>query len=182
MPADLTALLERVASGDREAFSALYQLSSSRLFRLATLVTGDEALAEEALQDAYLQIWHGASTYDASRGTPDTWMNVLVRRRCIDLLRREGRRQQHIVEAEWEHLPSSLPDPMAQAMLDHDARRLMVCMEGLDPSQRDALGMAYFHGLSHRELASRLSVPLGTLKSWIRRGLDRLDKCLHHEL
>lgn len=181
-PADPADLIHLVAQGDQDAFAKLYQLTAPRLFRLAVLVTGHKELAEEALQDAFLQVWHGASSYDASRGHLNTWLNVIVRRRCIDLLRRQGGRTVALLEADQAALVSDSGDPFDTVALDSDARRLHTCLQGLETSQRQALGMAYFQGLSHTELANSLRIPLGTLKSWIRRGLARLDKCLHHEL
>lgn len=181
-PVDPADLIRLVAQGDETAFSKLYTLTAPRLYRLALLVTGQREIAEEALQDAFLQVWHGASGYDPSRGQLSTWMNVIVRRRCIDLVRRHGGRTQSLSDAEQAALVSELGDPFDAVALDSDARRLHACLQGLESSQRQALGMAYFQGLSHNELAISLKVPLGTLKSWIRRGLARLDKCLHHEL
>jgi RNA polymerase sigma-70 factor (ECF subfamily) len=180
--AHLHGLLAAVALGDRVAFRKLYDATSARLFGFALRILKRHELAEEALQDAFVSIWHAAPSYQVHLSAPLTWMAAIVRNKALDV-----RRRQHAA-AETEFGPSdydpvdSLQDaaagPQERAQLSSDARVLAACMERLAGRQRQAIGMAYLHDLSHSEVAAQLSLPRGTGKTWIRRGLERLRDCL----
>lgn len=163
---EMESLLERVARGDREAFRALYEASVRRMFAAARRILGDPDLAEDAVQEAYLRIWRNAAQYDPARGAVLAWMGRIVRNASLDRIPAE-RPADRIEEVEIAALPA---EPM-------DARVLQ-CLKTLPESQARALILAYVHGLTHAELADRLSVPLGTAKSWVRRGAEMLRQCI----
>ncbi len=174
----LRDLLGATALGDRAAFARLYALTSTKLFAVVLRILGRRDKAEEALQEAYVQIWRGAGTYRQEDGQPFTWMASIARYRAIDLARRE-RSTVPIDEAPGrETWATADPDPLARAQSSEDARRLNECLGRLDERRRSCLILAYYQGLTHEELAARLNLPLGTVKTWIRRSLIRLKECL----
>jgi RNA polymerase sigma-70 factor (ECF subfamily) len=182
----LRQLLSAVALGDRGAFRTLYDATSARLYGCALRVLRQEALAEEALQDAFVAIWHAASTYQAHLAAPTTWMTTIVRNKALDV----RRRMQASVESDGASLDAEpIGDPLAalqdaaagpqeRLQMSRDAQALARCLETLASRQRQAICMAYLHELSHGEVAAQLDAPLGTIKTWIRRGLERLRVCL----
>jgi RNA polymerase sigma-70 factor (ECF subfamily) len=180
--AHLHGLLAAVALGDRTAFRKLYDATSARLFGFALRILKRHELAEEAMQDAFVSIWHAAPSYQVHLSAPLTWMATIVRNKALDLRRRRdatldtgfGPDDYDPVEA----LQDAAPGPQERAQLSRDALLLAACMERLAGRQRQAIGMAYLHDLSHSEVAAQLSLPLGTVKTWIRRGLERLRECL----
>jgi len=177
---DLYRLLAAVAMQDRKAFRTLYDATSAQLFGFALRVLHREALAEEAVRDAFVAIWHAAPGYQMHLTPPLTWMVTIVRNKAQHIRRRThadaGDGSLDIEAADGLADPSSRPtDP---AHLSRDARALARCMEMLATRQRQAIGMAYLHDLSHDEVAERLDLPVGTVKTWIRRGLVRLRDCL----
>jgi RNA polymerase sigma-70 factor (ECF subfamily) len=174
----LADLLETIARGDRAAFSALYRATSGRLFAVALTMTRRRDVAEEVLQDAYLRVWHKARLYQRDRGQAIGWLVTIVRRTALDRLR-QG---QHdplgagVVEHNDEVSTGGEAD-LAEWLrgLGEDVRD---CLRRLTANQQRAVLLAFYHGLTHEELADRLGVPLGTAKSWVRRGLERLKTCL----
>lgn len=182
----LRRLLSAVALGDRDAFRTLYDATSARLYGCALRVLRQEALAEEALQDAFVAIWHAASTYQAHLAAPATWMTTIVRNKALDV----RRRMQASVESDGASLDAEpIGDPLAalqdtaagpqeRLQMSRDAQALARCLETLASRQRQAICMAYLHELSHGDVAAQLDAPLGTIKTWIRRGLERLRACL----
>jgi len=177
-PATLIGLLERVAREDADALRALYELTSSKLFGLALRILVKREWAEEVLQESFVNIWRFAADYRAGLSAPMTWMAAIVRNRALDHLRRVN-----VVETEWsealdDQLPAFGPGPAEISLMSEQARQLALCMERLDPNQRQAVSLAYLRDQSHSEVAASLRVPLGTVKSWIRRGLDKLKTCL----
>ena len=178
----LYRLLAAVAMQDRQAFRTLYDVASPQLFGFALRVLHREDLAEEAVRDAFVSIWHAAPGYQMHLAPPLTWMVTIVRNKALHIRRRThadadtGDGRLDIEAADGLVDPSSGPADPAQ--LSRDARALARCMETLASRQRQAIGMAYLHGLSHDEVAARLDLPVGTVKTWIRRGLVRLRDCL----
>jgi len=176
----LASLLSRCALQDQEAFSALYTASSSKLFGVAVRITRRRDWAEEVLQESFVKIWHHAGSYDSSKSAPMTWMTAIVRNRSLDWLRRP---QEVRTSEEQEALLSAIPDdgpgPEELVSLAVEAGKLHECMEGLSDDQKRSITLAFFQGLSHGELAEKMGKPLGTVKTWIRRGLERLKGCLN---
>lgn len=169
--ATLERLLAAVALRDRGAFRRLYDASAAHLFGLSLRILKDRALAEEAVQDAYIQIWQHAGEYRSTRGHPLAWMGSIARYRALDALRR----RRELVSLDGED--SAFVAPVAESRPAPEAA-LQRCMERLPEETRRALQLAFVEGYTHGELSRRLQVPLGTLKSWIRRGLARLRECL----
>jgi RNA polymerase sigma-70 factor (ECF subfamily) len=175
-------LLARVAAGDRAAFRRLYAHYGPALFPLALRLVGDRGAAEEALQDTFVKIWRHAPGYDARLSRPFTWAVTILRRTCIDHLRKNRHAR----------LASPLPDddaaPAELATGENIRRtteaqetteRLRTALATIAPPQRDALELALYSTLTHPEIAARLGQPLGTIKTWIRRGLLGLRTTLH---
>ncbi|WP_322403316.1 sigma-70 family RNA polymerase sigma factor [Massilia luteola] len=173
-------LLAAVALQDRKAFRALYDATSAKLFGVALRVLRKDELAEDAVQDAFVAIWHAASGYQPHLAAPLTWMVTIVRNKALDILRRARTGgadvQVELDDADVRADTAAGPYELAQA--SRDARALADCMDTLAGRQRQAIGMAYLHDLSHSEVAGRLDLPIGTVKTWIRRGLERLRECL----
>ena len=171
---DLQELLARVALGDRAAFQSLYELSSAHLFGAALRILHTRPLAEEAVQDAYVQIWQRAGSYRSDKAQANTWMSAILRYRALDLLRKHGR------ETSTELLSEAdLPAVSSDIARSNDQQDLEACLAELQPEQRQCIALAYVDGYSHSELSAQLNTPLGTIKSWIRRGLQQLKACLN---
>ena len=178
----LRPLLAAVALGDRKAFRTLYDLSSAKLFGFALRVLRKDELAEEALQDAFVAIWHAAASYQPHLASPPTWMAAIVRNKALDI-RRRAQAGLESGAGQFDHdavdgLEDAAMGPLERVQLSRDADALGRCLDTLAGRQRQAIGMAFLHELSHSEVAARLSQPIGTVKTWIRRGLDRLRDCL----
>ncbi|ODP32852.1 sigma-70 family RNA polymerase sigma factor [Pandoraea sp. ISTKB] len=172
----LNALLAAVGQADREAFAELYRATSSRLFGVILRMVRDRAEAEDLLQEVFVNIWRRAEAFDPARGNAMTWLIATARNRTIDRLREH--REGALDDSDALAIPSEDPTPAALAEASEERRRLEQCMQGLEPQQRGVVREAFFSGASYSELANRLSVPLGTLKSWIRRSLMQLKVCL----
>lgn len=176
-------LIQRVAQGDQEAFSALYDRLSKPLFSLALEMLGDAAEAEDALQEICLQIWRRAATYDPTRSSVFSWAVMMTRSKSIDRLRSRGRRQRVVAGStdEFEDLPdaASEADTAADTTAKHDdAGRVRSALRTLPGEQRQAIELAFFSDMTHAEIAERNGEPLGTVKARIRRGLLRLREGL----
>jgi RNA polymerase sigma-70 factor (ECF subfamily) len=172
---DLGQLLARCGNGDRAAFEQLYRLQSARLYGLALRITRQSSLASDAVQEALLQVWQNAARYDAERGTAESWLNGLVRYRALDIARRQSR------ETIQDTLPERAdegPDALAQLITSNDGAALAQCMDELEPERQRLIRLAFTDGLTHSQLATLLNEPLGTVKSWIRRALAVLRRCL----
>jgi RNA polymerase sigma-70 factor (ECF subfamily) len=179
----LEPLIARSALGDRAAFHELYQASAPKLFAVALRILRREDWAEEVLQECYVSVWRHAGEYNAARAAPMTWMTSIVRNRCLDWLRRPNRevtlaRPDDDADDPLENVPSDDPGPLDELARSADAKALGDCLRRLDPKQRQAIMLAFYEGLSHSELASHMREPLGTVKTWVRRGLERLKSCL----
>jgi RNA polymerase sigma-70 factor (ECF subfamily) len=174
--APLAALLAEVAVGDRDALRTLYQRQSVRLFGIANAILRDREAAADALQDAFLKVSQRASQFDPARGEAGAWLGGIVRHAALDQARRRGR-----------ELPTDDPtlgdSPVAPEALERlaasaEGRRLRECLTALDEKNRRGIVLAFVHGLSHAQIATKLELPLGTVKAWIRRGLLQLRECL----
>jgi RNA polymerase sigma-70 factor, ECF subfamily len=172
----LEELLARTALGDRAAFGGLYRATAPKLFGVALRILRREDWAEEVLQESYVSVWRHAPEYQAGRAAPMTWMTSIVRNRCLDWLRRPN--PQPLDDELLEGLESEDPGPLAELERGRDTAALARCLRGLDAKQRQAIALAFFDGLSHAELAQHLGEALGTVKTWVRRGLARLRSCL----
>lgn len=174
--ADETAgLLRRCAEGDRAAFRLLYDRWGPRLHGIALRITRQAALAADATHDAFVQVWQQAHRFDPERGSAEAFLISLVRYRALDIVRRRAR---EIPGYEPEERPDETPDALAQLVGSAEGAALQRCLGLLDADRRRLVLMAFVDGLSHSELAEQSRVPLGTVKSWIRRSLLSLRECL----
>ena len=180
--APLIALLDRIAVADEAALRELYDMTSSRLYGVAVRVVSNRDWAEDVLQEAYLNIWRIAADYKASLSPPMAWMALVVRSRGLDFLRRRTTghvdRAVELDERISETVAGDAPNPMDVADASQQARALHRCLDSLENKQREVLSLAYLRDLSHGELAEQLRLPLGTVKTWIRRGLEQLRACM----
>lgn len=180
--ARLAALLGRVALADQRAFEALYGQTSAHLYGVALRIVREPSAAEEILQEAYVSVWHHAGRYDAAKSQPITWLASIVRNRCLDHLRRRDLDTVTLAPDDEDGADLDLPDdghtPAELLLRGAEAQSVRECVEALDAGPRQAIALAFFQGLSHAELAAHLREPLGTIKSWVRRGLERLKRCL----
>jgi len=179
-PELLQKLLRACAQSDHSAFEQLYPLVAPKLFTLCRYMLRDDALAEEALQETFVQIWRDCADYNPHRALALTWMSVIARHRCLDLLRQ----RQAKFNASLDDDPSQLDVPDEQAgpleLTVHwsDSQALGRCLKTLSEQQRLSITMAFYRGFSHQQLSVYLATPIGTVKSWIRRGLNQLQRCL----
>ena len=181
-PEQLRDWLRRVAQQDDRAFRALYDATSPKLFGFALRILGKRELAEEALQDGFVAIWNGAGSYQAHLSAPMTWMMTIVRNKSLDTLRRHGGATGIGDQPFDAEIMDALHDPRATPidalLISRDAQALAFCMATLEGLHRQVIGLAFFHDLSHSEVALQMSIPIGTVKTWIRRSLERLKTCL----
>ncbi|HEV2573617.1 MAG TPA: sigma-70 family RNA polymerase sigma factor [Beijerinckiaceae bacterium] len=174
---DCDDLIRACALGDRSALRALYELEASRMIGVAQRLLRRRALAEEAVQDTFVSIWHKASTFDAARGAGRTWVYAILRHRALNMLR--GERRLEFSDAPMgEEQASEDDDPETIVTQLSDKAALRRCLQGLAADRRAAIVLAYVHGLSHSDLAAKLGMPLGTVKSWLRRSLISLRECM----
>ena len=176
---DLVCLL-KVQSGDTRALAELYDRHTPVLFALARRILRSDADAEDALQEAWLQVWRRAVTYDPRRGNVGAWLVTVARTRALDRYRSLASRRQAESRAEPEGGPPP-EDPGAGVARGQTVQRVRSALGQLGESQRRVLQIAYFEGLSQSEVAARVGAPLGTVKSWTRQGLSRLRELLPEE-
>jgi RNA polymerase sigma factor (sigma-70 family) len=174
----LAAALVRVAAGDRAALRMVYQDTSAKLFGVLLRILNDRSEAEDVLQDVYLTVWRKAASFDAAKASPITWLVTIARNRAIDRLRAIGgsRRTAPIEAADDVRDPA--PAAAERIELAQKQHRLSRCLEELEARHAAAIRAAFLDGATYEELAQRMTVPLGTMKSWIRRGLQKLRACL----
>jgi RNA polymerase sigma-70 factor (ECF subfamily) len=182
-PGDAALLAEairRLGRGDDSALAVIYRATSAKLFGITLRILGDRAEAEDALQDVYINLWQHAARFDSERASPISWLATFARNRAVDRLRRltaAGADKRAPLEAA-EAVPDPAPRADDRLVTADDSDGLHRCIDALEVRQRDAIRAAWFEGLSYPELAARAAVPLGTMKSWVRRGLIQLKACL----
>lgn len=185
------ALVERVGEGTRtaarrrdaeQALRDLYDLLSPRLYGIAVRVVGNRNWAEDVLQETFLHVWRVAGDYRSSLSPPLAWLGLITRSRALDFLRRRASERADLsVELDQtisETAPGDSPDPMETAQASEHAWALHECLRKLERKHRELISLAYFRDLSHSELAEQVKLPLGTVKTWVRRGLDQLRSCM----
>ncbi|HET6183800.1 MAG TPA: sigma-70 family RNA polymerase sigma factor [Acetobacteraceae bacterium] len=175
LPNETTRLLRGCAGGDRAAFRRLYEIWAARLLGIARAITGDPAAAADAVQEAFVQAWQQAGGFDPDRGSAEAWLVSLVRYRALDILRQRGR---ETTGYEAPDEADDSPGALDRLVGDAETEALRRCLGQLEPERRRLITLAFVHGLSHGALARRLALPLGTVKSSIRRGLAALRGCL----
>ena len=180
--ADLQQLLTRVALGDRVAFRHLYDATAPSLFGVALRIVRQRDRAEEVLQDAFVNAWNRAAGYQASLSQPMTWLTAIVRNRALDDLRSGARHNAESLEDRESGTAPEIEDERANPLelLEQAADALAIrdCLDAIEGPQRQCLALVYYHGLSHSEVAGHVGSPIGSVKVWLRRGLDKLKRCL----
>lgn len=178
----LVEWLDRVGAQDYAALKLLYDACSPRLYGLAMRIVSNRDWAEDVLQEAFLTIWRTADSYRESLSPPMAWMGMVVRSRALDFLRRRSAERSHLTQTlddeVADHHADDRAGPMEMALASEQAWALHQCLGKLEHRQREVVSLAYLRDLSHGELASQLQLPLGTVKTWIRRGLDQLRVCM----
>lgn len=171
----VSELLIHAGHGDQKAFELLYRKTSANLYAVALRILKNEATAQECLQEVYVKVWNHASRYLPERAQASTWMNTITRNLAVDMLRRSGRMA---IAGDFDL--DTLSDATAEDAMFHssDGRLLQRCLEELRDQPREAIMLAYYDGMTHGELSAHMDVPLGTVKTWIRRALEQLKQCL----
>ncbi len=174
----LDALLVEVAGGSRNAFESLYRATSSKLFSVCLRVIPDRAEAEDVLQEVFTTIWHKAHQFDPGRASPISWLAMIARNKAIDRIRAQPARGTLSPIEFADDIPDGGASPLQTAVSADERERLEACMDQLDTRRRSLIRAAFFEGSTYEELAQRIASPLGSVKSWIRRGLLQLRGCL----
>jgi RNA polymerase sigma-70 factor, ECF subfamily len=186
---ELQELLLAAGRGDHSCFAKIYGLTSAHLYGVALRMLGHEHAADDVLQEAYVSIWKNASQYratvDGQALSPMTWLIAIVRNKSLDALRKTKRLREDEFISEGDALdraPTPMPDaaPSALESLSRalDSLQIEACMGALSAVQRQALALCYYQGLTHSEAAAQMGSPLGSVKAWVRRALDKLKACL----
>ncbi len=171
--AQVAAALARCASGDRTALRVIYDVEAPRMVGVARRMLRRQDLAEEAVQDTFMRVWRAARTFDPQKGAARSWLYAILRNSALSILRDESRFTSDEDAADQAA-------PMTESALARlpESSALRRCLEQLDPPRRSVVILSYVHGLSHGEMAGKLGVPLGTVKSWARRSLISLQECM----
>ena len=177
-PDPIADLLAAAGRRDQRAFARLYELSSARLFGVALKLLRRRDWAEEVLQEAFISIWQHAGDYNAGLAAPLTWMTAIVRNRCLDCQRRPNHETTSDAETLFESIPDDALGPLERLVQSAVSKSLFSCLQRLAARERQTIALAFLHGLTHAELADHLKEPLGTVKTYVRRGLAQLKDCL----
>ncbi len=176
-PEDLANLMVRVAAGERAALRQLYDATSAKLFGVCLRILSDREESEDVLQEVYVTIWRRADRFDASRASVMTWISTIARNRAIDRLRARGPLA-YADQVEDLEIPDGAASAEALLVTAGEAGQLHRCLSELDDRTQTVIRTAFFDGVTYEALANRMGAPLGTVKSWVRRGLAKLKGCL----
>jgi len=174
----LAALIAACSRSDQTALRRLYDLEGGRLYGIALRIVRRPAVATDVVQDAFLQIWQKAASFDPAKGNAEAWLVTIVRYRALDAVRRNAREVLTDDPTLGDDRIDATPDALSLLEGRRDGARLRACLETLEEINRRSIVLAFVDGLSHSEIADRLATPLGTVKAWIRRGLASLKTCL----
>jgi len=173
----LVSALLATASGDQASLRDVYELTSAKLFGICLRICGEREAAEDVLQEVYVRVWRRAGAYDAAVASPITWLAVIARNASLDW-RRTAHRFATVSDEALADVADDLPAADDMLLREEARARLMVCLDDLDAQQSSAIRRAYLDGLTYQQLADSTATPLGTIKSWIRRGMQKLKGCL----
>lgn len=176
---NLENCLSGCAQGQHKDLKKLYKLISPNLFSIALRILNNQADAEDCLQQTFIKIWNHAGQYDIKKSKPQTWLNTIARNQALDILRRNRHRGLHDSTTALENFDDGKPSHEQQLEHWHDSKQLHQCLLEIPELQRRCLELAYFEGLTHQALSEKIETPLGTIKTWIRRGLIRLKTCMN---
>lgn len=175
----LSQLLSGCAQERHQDLKLLYELTSSNLFSVSLRILKDQSLAEDCLQQVYMSIWRNAASYDEAKAKAKTWMNTITRNQALDMLRRNRHSSLHDGDDALESLEDETAGQEQQVSHLQDAKKLHHCLEEISHEHRQCIELAYFEGLSHQSISDQTQIALGTVKTWIRRGLARLQTCMN---
>lgn len=175
-PSLLQLLLSQAARGDRRAFRRLYEATSAKLFGIIIRICRDRGLAEDVLQETYVKIWRSAATYDPVQARPISWMAAIARNSAIDQIRRKAEPRPAADEAELQAMLNAAGPDSGPDLADLETMRR--CLAALESQHRRCVLLAYYEGFSREELAVELDRPVGTIKTWLHRGLASLKACM----
>lgn len=173
---DVECMILAVAEGDRNAFLSLYDATSAKLFGVCLRVLNDRADAEDVLQEVFVKVWRNAERYTANGLSPMTWLITVARNASIDRLRTRKAPTEDTDVA--EAMPATGPTPEAAAIAASEAKRIAECLGELEDDRAAAVRGAYLDGRTYQELADRFDVPLNTMRTWLRRSLQKLKECM----
>ena len=179
MQAELVWLLGAVAKGDKAAFERLYGATRAKLYGVLLRILGRPELAEEVMQETYLKVWKMADKFDPALASPITWMVAIARNRAIDIVRK---RSEVSIEDEKDaqNVAADTPAPLARREMTEELKRLLSCLGKLDPEKQRIVLLAYYSGWSREQLATKLDIPVNTIKTWLRRSLLEIRECMGH--
>lgn len=177
-PKAMHDLISRISRGDRAAYRQLYDEMAPKLFAITLRICRDRAVAEDATQDAFVEIWRKAKDFDGAKGAPGAWMNVIARNKAIDVVRRRGRAVMITSGEDGMDVLDYMPDLKSPQDGGVDSMALGQCLGRLEAREKDLVVLAYCEGLSREELSERYDAPVNTIKTWLRRGLAALKSCL----
>lgn len=179
-PTNLNHLLARASLADRQAFAALYQHSSAKLYAIALRITHNEKLAEDALQEAFIKIWHNARRFDAQKAQAITWMGTIVRNQAIDLLRKQKKHADSDCLDEDTISAENTANPTEDSVIQGDNHQIVQqCLKTLDDKYRTAILLAYLDGYSHQEIADKQGLTISNVKNRIHRGVAMVKDCVY---
>lgn len=174
---EMAGLINRVAIGDRQAFTDLYRVTSPKLFAICLRILKDRGEAEEALQEVYIKVWQKAKSFAIGSGVPTIWLATIARNHAIDIIRARKPVNDDIDEV-FDLADETMPNPEQSVAIADDGRRIDACMGELDQVHAQSVRRAYVEGLTYAELAEELRVPLNTVRTWLRRSLLKLRECM----
>ncbi|NRA18880.1 MAG: sigma-70 family RNA polymerase sigma factor [Oceanospirillaceae bacterium] len=176
--AALEKCLRGCSQGKHTALKQLYELCSANLFSVALRILKDRALSEDCLQQVFYKVWNNAASYDSSKARALTWLNTITRNQALDILRKNKHSDKHDTDDALNFIADDAPSHEQQVALAQDSAAMHKCLAELPKQQKIYLEMAFFEGLTHQALSEKTGTSLGTVKTWIRRGLERLRKCM----
>jgi len=174
--AELMRLLQATAQGNQQSFQHLYELTAPKLYALCLRMLKSKEKSEEVMQEAFVKVWHHASEYHQDRGQVSTWLTSIVRYRALDRIR--SQKPTESLDDDYDQKASDELGPLEWAIKGNEMNDLEACLDELNDQQKEAIVLSFIEGLTHQELTERTESPLGTIKSWIRRGLQSLKRCL----
>jgi RNA polymerase sigma-70 factor, ECF subfamily len=184
---EVAGLLARIAVKNEPALKMLYESVGGHLYSVALRIVRRPQLADEVVQDVFVNVWNKAGDYSPAQALPMTWLISLMRNRSIDVLRAQDDTVSLTMPGEevsdgemvYDPIDESMRTPLQNMLSKMEGHCIETCMNALESSQRQSIALAFYHGMSHAELAAHLSQPLGTIKSWVRRGMERLARCMN---
>lgn len=176
---DPNQLLAQVSLANQQAFKTLYKITSAKLFAVALRITKQEKLSEEILQDSFMKIWQSAKQFDPEKAQAITWMGTIVRNKSIDALRKGKKYSDNTLLDDNQSMPHDDVETPEQLVLRHsELGAVKLCLGELNEQQREAILLAYLDGYTHQQIADLRTVPVGSVKTWIYRGINQLKICL----